>query len=412
MDTTECLVFHHGFGYDFPLLEKLYGYEYKGRKEDTLVMSRLFNPKRPVPPHCPVKNKPHSIETWGYRVGRPKVEHEDWSQFSDNMLLRNQEDAEIGRLVYLCLLEEAKGYTWNPALRLTNKLFQVLHKQEEYGWLADRDWILKSIDMLNHWMERIARVLNQTLPLTIEVEEDIDKQTNTFKWVREPFLRSGKYSQHTLKRMCETDLNPEERVIWGPYTRILIRRLSLDKPSEIKDYLLEQGWEPANWNTNDKGERTSPKLDKDDPFDGVDGGVGRLIAKYIQCKSRRSILEGWLMLIREDGRISSSVANLAETGRATHRGIVNVPNGEAFFGKWMRKCFTSKPDWVLVGTDSKGCQNRMLAARVGDPTFTNTLINGKKENGTSIHHVNQKALREVACLDVSYGKAKNLNYAS
>lgn len=411
MDTTSCLIFHNGYGYDFPLLEKLYGYVYKGEKKDTLVMSRLFAPKRPVPPHCPIKNKPHSIETWGYRVGRGKVENDDWSHFSGHMLFRNQEDVEIGRLVYLRLLEETTGYTWTPALRLTHKLFEVLHKQEEYGWLADREWIHRSIRMLNYWMDRIDRILGQTLPLTIDVEEDVDKETKKLKWVREPFLRSGKYSQHTLKRMVETGLDPEQREVWGPYTRILVRRLSLDKPSEIKDYLLEQGWEPANWNTNDAGERTSPKMDKDDPFDGIEGGVGRLIARYIQCKSRRSILEGWLVLIRPDGRIASSVANLAETGRATHRGIVNVPNGEAFFGKWMRKCFISKPGWVLVGTDSKGCQNRMLAARVGDPFFTNTLINGKKEDGTSIHHVNQKALREVAGLEVTYGKAKNLNYA-
>ena len=94
-----------------------------------------------------------------------------------------------------------------------------------------------------------------------------------------------------------------------------------------------------------------------------------------------------------------------------HSGIVNVPNVESFFGKQMRRCFISREGMVIVGCDSAGCQNRMLAARVGDDAFTDTLINGDKSKGTSIHQVNQKAIREVAGIEVSYGQAKTLNYA-
>ncbi len=410
MEKCPSLCFHNGFGFDFPVLEKLYKWEYKGAKVDTLVMSRLFNPKRPVPPHCPYKKAPHSVGTWGYRVGRGKVEHEDWSQFSLAMLHRNQEDCEIQRLIYLALLEEEKQYDWGGAVKLTHRLFEELNKQEQYGWLVDREQILKGISILGHWMVRIDKILTHTLPYTYDIQEGKDKDTKEYKYVKEPFTRGGVYNHHVKNWMLKVGWSECDRPIEGPFSRVEFRRLSLDKSEEIKDYLLSLGWIPAQWNTNDAGERTSPKLDKDDPFEGVEGGSGKLIAKYIQCKSRKAIMEGWLTLIRPDGRIPSSVANLAETGRATHRNIVNVPNAEAFFGKIMRKCFTSKEGWVLVGTDSKGCQNRMLAARVGDDTFTNTLINGKKEDGTSIHHVNQKALKAWG-FEVSYGKAKNLNYA-
>ncbi len=389
MDSCSCLIFHNGIDYDFPLLKKLHDYEYKGEVVDTIVMSRLMNPKRPVPPHCPVKNRPHSVDTWGYRVGRGKVQHDDWSQFSSEMLHRCEEDAEIQRLIYLALMEEKKGYNWDGALRLTHKLFEVLHKQEEYGWLVDRPWIDKSLSMLNHWMVRLDKVLSHTLPITIEIEEQREK--GEYKWVKKPFLQSGDYNHNVLKWMAEVELNPEERPVWGPYSRVLFRRVSLDKASEVKEYLLEQGWEPAIWNTDDEGNRTSPKLDKSDPFDGINSGVGKLIAKYIQCKSRRSIVEGWLDLIRPDGRIPSSVANLAETGRATHRNIVNVPNSEAFFGKWMRKTFIAKPGWVLVSADSAGNQLRQLAARMGDDSYQQTILFGDKDKGTDIHSVNMKA---------------------
>jgi DNA polymerase I-like protein with 3'-5' exonuclease and polymerase domains len=136
-----------------------------------------------------------------------------------------------------------------------------------------------------------------------------------------------------------------------------------------------------------------------------------MIAKRVQCRHRRSNLEGWKKLIRPDGRIAARVSGVATTGRMKHAGIVNVPGGDAFFGKQMRKVFIAKPGYTLVGCDSAGCQNRMLAARVGDDFFTDTLINGSKEDGTSIHHVNQRAIKEVAGLEVSYHMAKTLNYA-
>lgn len=389
MDNCEGLIFHNGFGYDYPLLKKLYSYEYKGRKEDTLVMSRLFNPKRPVPPNCPIKNKPHSIETWGYRVGRGKPEHNDWENFTPEMLHRCKEDVEIGLLVYQKLLKEKELYNWDGATRLTHKLFDILGKQEQYGWLVDKEWMDKSINILQHWMDRIDKTLYNYLPIILEIEET--KVKGEYKFVSKPFLKNGKYNAHVLKWLDKVGLSPEERPIVGPHSRISFRKVSLDKNKEVKEWLLELGWKPEKWNYNDNGEKTSPKLDKEDPFDGMTSAIGRLVAKRVQCKQRKSIIEGWRGIVREDGRIPSVVANLAETGRATHRNIVNVPNGEAFFGKWMRKIFTCKEGYKLVGTDSAGCQLRMLAARMGDPDYMETIVNGDKDKGTDMHSINQRA---------------------
>jgi DNA polymerase III epsilon subunit-like protein len=44
MDRCDSLIGHNVIGYDFPLLKKLYGYEYKGKKIDTLLISRLMFP--------------------------------------------------------------------------------------------------------------------------------------------------------------------------------------------------------------------------------------------------------------------------------------------------------------------------------------------------------------------------------
>lgn len=422
LDSIDVLIMHNGIYYDLPLLNKLYGYEFKGKVVDTLWMSRLQNPKRKVPYNCPNKTcGPHSVEAWGYRLGRGKPEHNDWSRFSEDMLHRCIEDTEIQFLIYKYLLKEDKDTDWIRAHKLTFKLFTILQKQSNYGWKVDVEYLKRCIPMLTRWIEKIDRAVCPMLPKVLEVKEQ--KEKGEYKYVKKLFLINGNPSKSLDTVLNHPDNTLTASDFGGCFSRIHFRTVDINSNKEVKDYLLAQGWVPDAWNyKKDKANRnildekgmpipTSPKLSYKDNFVGVSGSLGRLVAKRVQCKHRRSIMEGWLDNIREDNSISASVADIADTSRMKHRGIVNVPNVEAFFGKQMRKCFIARGGMVLVGCDSAGCQNRMLAARVGDDFFTNTLINGKKENKTSIHHVNQRAIKEVAGFDVTYGQAKTLNYA-
>ncbi len=390
MDTIDVLIMHNGLGYDWPLLEKLYGFKFKGQKVDTLIMSRLLDPKRIVPFNCPNKKAgPHSVEAWGYRVGRGKPEHNDWSQFSEDMLHRCSEDVEIQLLIFKALEKEYSGKNWKNAFKLSFKLFEYLQKQEAYGWLVDQEHMRKSVKMLEHWIRRIDKVLDSHLPVVVEVEET--KEKGEYKYIKKPFLKSGEYSESVKSWYSAHGGLVAHASVAGPFTRINLRKVDLNSSIETKEFLLNTGWEPLEWNYNDEGEQTSPKLSKDDPFDGIIGGVGRLVAKRVQCRQRKGIIEGLFNVIRPDGRIPSVVNSLAVTGRATHRNIVNMPGAKSFFGKWMRKIYICGKGKVLVGTDSDACQIRMLCGRMNDPAYTENVLNGKKEDGSDIHSVNMRA---------------------
>jgi DNA polymerase-1 len=404
MDSIDVLIMHNGIGYDWPLLKKLYGYEFKGKKVDTLIMSRLLNPKRIVPFNCPDKKiGPHSIAAWGYRVGRGKPDHNDWAQFSDEMLHRCAEDVEILHLVYDALLAEAKNGKWKNAFLLCFELFECLQQQEEYGWLVDREHMEKCVRQLTKWIERIDRVVVPKLPLILEIEEV--KKNGEYAYIKKPFLKSGEYSESVSNWYARTGHDPVHFPVVGPFSRIDFRRTDLNSNDETKDFLLSLGWEPLEWNTDDNGNRTSPKLSKDDPFDGIENKLGKLVAKRVQCRQRRGIIQGLMGLIRPDGRIGSVVNNLAVTGRATHRNIVNIPKASSFYGKQMRQMFTCKPGFVLVGTDSAGNQLRQLAARMGNPEYIYAMVSGKKEDGTDPHSLTQRA-GELESRDI----AKNVIY--
>lgn len=404
LDTVDVLIMHNGIGYDLPLLKKLYDYDFKGKKVDTLIMSRLLNPKRLAPFNSPDKGiGPHSIAAWGYRVGRGKPEHNDWENFSEEMLHRCTEDVEILQLVYEALLEEAKGRGWKDAFLLSFDLFTWLQKQEEYGWLVDRPHMDFCIKQLERWIGWIDKVLTPALPLILDVEET--KEKGEYKYIKKPFLKSGAYSEHVKSWAADCNLSLDNNLVVGCFSRISFRPVNLNSNEETKDYLIAQGWEPLEWNTNDAGERTSPKMSKDDPFEGINGKVGRLVARRVQCRQRKSIIEGLTQLIRPDGRISSVVNMLAVTGRATHRNIVNIPKAGSFYGKQMRSIFTSKPGFVLVGTDSDSCQLRMLGGRMGNKEYINAIVTGDKSKGTDLHSLTKK-VGELESRDI----AKNVMY--
>lgn len=404
MDTIDVMIIHNGFGYDWPMLKKVLGYEYPGKKVDTLVMSRLLNPKRQVPFNCPDKKTgPHSIKAWGYRVGRGKPDHDDWENFSEAMLHRCAEDTEILLLVYQALLEEAKGGKWKNAFLLSFKLFENLQKQEEYGWLVDRKHMDFCVSQLTNWIRRIDAVLTPNLPYVLEIDES--KKAGVYGCVSKPFLQSGKPSASVVSWCAAGGIELDRSPVCGPFSRIHFRPVDLNSNAETKDYLLEQGWEPLEWNTNDEGERTSPKMSKDDPFEGINGKVGKLVAKRVQCRHRRSTIEGLYDLIRDDGRIPSVINTLAVTGRATHRNIVNIPKAGSFYGKQMRKIFTSKDGFVLVGTDSDSCQLRMLGGRMGSQAYIDALCNGDKSKGTDLHSLTKK-IGDIESRDL----AKNVMY--
>lgn len=349
-------------------------------------MSRTQRPSRELPRGCK-GNAPHSVEAWAVRLGgTQKVQNEDWSQFTPLMLERCQADVEIQHKIYEFLLEEGKNENWENAHRLNAKLFHYLQRQEEYGWRCDLPHMDRCFHFLCRWIDRIDAAVTPRLPLVVEVEEP--KKNGEWNYVKKPFRLDGSLSEQVKRYFGSESLD----VVSGPFSRIGFRPVNLNSNAEVKDFLLSLGWQPQEFNTNDKGERTSPKFSKDDPFEGIQGSLGKLIARRIQCRQRQSVLEGWRESLRPDGRISPRVAGIASTGRLRHAGIVNVPSpaSGAFFARWMRELFTAREDWVLVGTDSKGNQMRQLAARMNDPEFTKAVLYGNSKDGTDLHSLNQK----------------------
>jgi len=381
-EEVSYLIGHNIIQHDLPLINKVLGYEYNNTVFDSLVMSRILKPSRQLHPLCPKGASVHGLESWGYRVGRGKPEHDDWTQFSEEMLHRCTEDVEINVLVYHELLKEMSEGDWSKAVPMTMKLFQVFKEIEDYGWKVDEEWMHKCIEDLDRRMDDCDSYLFPLLPY-IRKEEGV---------VNKPFTKAGHYTVNMSNWLYKTSATPieyieklESRIVGGPFTRITYRKIDLDSNKEMKEFLLSEGWVPEEWNFNDNGDRTSAKLSKTDPFNGINSEIGKTAARRVQIRHRRSLIEGLLKLIRPDGRISSRITGLADTARVKHAGIVNIPNVDAFYGKEIRRIFIADDDKLLVGVDSAGNQVRQLTSLMGDDDYEYEVLHG------DIHTANQTA---------------------
>lgn len=369
-------------------------------------MSRTQRPNRKSPKGC--QSGPHSVEAWGVRFGEPKLDNDVWDVYHPGMLERCEQDVRIQRQIFDVLLKEGAGEGWRNAHMINMKLFYWLQRQEEYGWTVDKEVLDKGISTLERWIDKVDRATREHIPLTTEIQET--KSKGKYNYVKKPFKKDGSYAEVSRRFVQGIGFDPDGdyiNCISGPFSRVDFRKVDLNSNKEVKDFLLASGWIPDEWNYNDKGEKTSAKLSKNDSFRGIRGGLGKLIAKRVQCRHRLSSLEGWRSAIRVDGRLPALVGGIASTGRLRHNLIVNVPSpaANAFFAKTMRRVFRAKHGWVQVGIDSKGNQVRQLAARMGDRDFTAAALKDKDRDGTDFHEYN----REL-CGGITRTRAKNFFY--
>ena len=263
---------------------------------------------------------------------------------------------------------------WALPLRIETKTAQIMFEMEQYVWLVHVERIHELIADLAEKILAIDDVVLPRIPMRVKsygVE------------VVKPFNMDGQPSAKVQEFWGD-----EVELVSGPHCRIIWEVINLGSDKQVKEYLLSVGWKPLEWNYSKKtGAVTSPKL-TEESFDSLSDDTGKLVAERMKYKHRKSQLEGWLKVVREDGRIAQIISGLTPTGRYTHKQIVNVPGEDAVYGPEMRSVFIAKPGYKIVGCDAKSCQLRMLCHYMEDEEYTHAVLHGKKEDGTDIHSVN------------------------
>ena len=378
LKSADALIGHNIIGFDIPVIKQLTGVDLSNKKLiDTLVLSRLFNPTR---------EGGHSLEMWGYKLNYNKIDFEDYSCYSKEMMDYCVRDVQLNTQVYHRLIQqESKGFSKESA-RLEQGCSLILKEQEQNGFQFDQP---KAEKLLSNFYKRMS-----------EVEEEVHKVFKP-KWVdiklvTPKFKKDGNLSKSGL-RVKEYEQLIETKK-YEPFMRQELQDFNLGSRKQIGEYLKDFGWKPNKFTPTGQ-----PIVDEKVLHKITDIPEAQLIAEYLLLQKRIAQIESWIKFVENDGRVHGFVIpNGTITGRMTHRNpnMAQVPSVKTPYGTECRECWIVPRGYKLVGIDASGLELRMLAHYMKDEEFTNEIING------DIHSRNQK----IAGLK-SRNQAKTFIYA-
>ena len=339
---ADMLIGHNIYAFDIPLIERLFGSLDKKPEQimDTLILSRLVYGDNP-----PTRDQSHSLMAWGEHLGNKKIDYQGgWDSYTEEMGKYCLQDSVVTAKIWAHF--EKQGYLeqYSRAVRMEHVVADMIKRQVEAGFSFDLDK---------------AEALE--MELLIEKSQIEDEMRRIF-----PDKIIVRHSEKTGKRL------KDKVEVFNPGSR-----------QQIAERLQEKyGWEP---NTTDKG---NPKVDHAVLSD-LEYPEAKTLCKYFDLVKLMSQVSDWVSRakVSRDKRIHAYINTLgAVTGRMSSR----EPNiQQVHSDPRARALFIPRDGWVLVGSDLKGLELRMLAHYLYP--FDNGAY-AKEVCEGDIHTHNQKAM--------------------
>lgn len=436
LENADEIIGHNIMGFDVDAIKKIYpDWSPKGKLTDTLVMSRLFYPnlrgsdfdardraiKRGKDPSLPGNLiGSHSLKAWGYRLGFLKGDFgdtDDWSTCTPEMVEYNEQDVRVTARLYETLVAKNDLTEWGRALDIEQRFYYLTSKQERHGFRFDvaraeeleqeirvRKTELHDdlLGLFEPWWVKVGVMKPKRTGATFV--EDYDHGGST----REKAVPTGETYVHTFKNGKTQVRQVKETVTQKgyfqhtdeecPYAKVELRIFNPTSRIHIADRLTKlYGWQPTEF--TDSGQ---VKID-DEILSALPYEPCAKLAEYFMLDKRLGQIadgkQAWLKK-QKDGRIHGRINTLgAVTGRCTHSNpnVAQVPSihnakGVVPYGADCRSLFLPDEGHVLVGCDAAGLELRCLAHFMKDGgRYAKIVLDGKKEDGTDIHTMNQKA---------------------
>ena len=366
LKAADRYVFHHGLGFDMWAINKFYpGTIERSKLFDTLVAARLMEPEE----------RAHSLDDWGQRLGVLKGKYQgDFQTFDDHLVEYAKQDIVVTRALYHKVREVEE---WGHSLQLEHDVAFNIILQERNGWQFNVAGAQELDATLRGEMAQLEADLRKSFPPIAHVT--ISKATNRK-------LGYVKGQPRTKWEMFES----------GSRHHIARRLQAL-------------GWRPQSF-----GKDGTPTVDEKILAE-MPWPEAKLLLKFLRTQKLLGQLSdgknGWLKMVQPDGRIYGRVnPNGAVTGRMSHfkPNIAQCDKDER-----MRRLWTARPGWKLVGCDADALEARLLGhylARYDGGAFVKVLLEGKKEDGSDIHSRNRDAVRSAG-FAVDRDGSKTLLYA-
>lgn len=380
--TKPTIVGHNILSFDVPALNRLWssGISFDCCV-DTLVLSYLGDPAR---------EGGHSLDSWGARLGVPKIEFNDWSNFSQEMLTYCERDVELNVLVFKHLCEEMSRFS-ELSCEIEHKTRVIIDEQQTKGVWFDVEAARDLRDRLRAREAELTETIHEVFPPRLVVK-------NTYNYrVKADGSPYASYLRH-VEEYPKLQFNRS-----GTKYRVFDwQTFNIGSPSQRVERLLQLGWKPRNFTP--KG---NPKVDEESLLsfaEKTDNKAVEAMAEWLVCNGRANMLENWLGAVQDDQRIHGRVFSCgAGTRRMRHTNpnTANIPGNAAPYGRECRALWGVAADSGrrFLGCDAKGLEGRVMVHYLGEPAAVEYFLNG------DAHTANAKAI------GYERGPTKNIFYA-
>lgn len=403
------IVGHNILGFDIFILLKFLGIEHTVGKDtfdgkpciyvDTLYMSMFTNPDRDG----------HSLARWGERLGSAKIDFHDFSQYTQEMDVYCRQDVNLNVKLFWHLWEEFTSYydvkgEMPQHYRSGQKSFYLMAVQAITGWKFDIEAAKALVVRIEGMMREIEdEVLPQLPPRKMKKGEE---KAHTIP--SKPFKKDGTYSSHMLSFIEKHNgkiVDGRNVEFYGEVVEIVGGKvldvkmpMSLGNQDDLKDWLLERGWEPTLFNykrgpdgkpLREKGQLvpTTPKMQEAGRLcpnlEEMDGDLVKPIVKWLSLRNRLSVLTGWLENPRlaVDGRLPTESTGITPSFRVRHSVVVNCPKAsdKVLLGKEFRALFICEDKKLIAAGDAAALEGRVQGSytyKYDDGATANELLSG------------------------------------
>lgn len=377
LSNAELLIAHNGIKYDIPVIKKLYpNWKTNAVIRDTLVLSRLAYPettKKDLGRKIFEQNKrligSHSLKAWGFRLKILKDdfgETTDWKVCTPEMIAYCLQDCRVAKAIW----DKFSSHVSEESMVLEHQVATIVQRLEQRGVAFDKD---KAIDLYEVLKKRL-------LELKKELQESFGS------WYVSEGLFTPKKDNRNRGYTKGSMLVKIKLIEFNPASRDHISRC----------LQVKYDWKPTIMTETGK-----PMIDEG-VLKKLDYPEAKLLSEYLMINKRiGQLAEGknaWLKLEKNE-RIHGSInTNGTVTGRCSHSNpnLGQVVSVASPYGKECRELFKPSEGMVLFGVDASALELRCLAgfmSRYDGGSYINTVVNGKKSDGTEIHTVNMKALQ-------------------
>lgn len=367
---------HNIIQFDVPVLRRLHGFRTDAKITDTLVISRTLYPDRPGG---------HSLESWGTKLGCPKLEFNEFEEFTLDMLEYCRRDVELNGRVYKALEAESNTEAWRGAIDLEHEFARIITEQEQIGFYFDTK---KAERLVKEWEDAIA--LGDSMVL-----DGVHSRVDAGRNYERPFKINGDLTKRVVDVCTATGIDPS--TVCGPFSTFTYKVPELESKTQQKDLLLSMGWKPKQFTPTG-----APKLC--DSIKEV-GSIGEILHRRNMLSHRRSQVQGLLDQQDQFSRVHGGGNPCGtNTGRMRHSRIVNIPRVTSPLGKELRSLFTVPTNKRLVGYDAAALELRVLAHYIGDEDYVERVTT--TDRARNAHTL----AAEAAGVD-DYDTGKTINYA-